>query len=198
MKQKEGLSIIEVIVAVAISALIVLAVGRFSDAISGIGTLLGNGLQADQNVTLVLQTMESEVRSMGSSAAGAYPLETAGTSTIVFYSDTDQDGVNERIRYTIGTSTIEKGIIKATSTPAAYPTSTEVKSIAAANIRPGSSTFEYFDAGYTGTEAPLAQPVSVSAVRVVRVTISVDVSTSTAPRPITLIDVVTIRNLKSN
>lgn len=189
---------IEVLIAVAISAIIVLAIGKFSDSISGIGRLIGSGLQADQDLAIALQVMESEIRAMGPSAAGAYALSSAGTSTIVFYTDTDQDGVNERVRYTIGTSTLQKGVIEPTGTPATYATSTEVSITAVSTIRPASSTFEYFDGTYTGAEAPLAQPVTASAVRVIRVTLSADVATSTAPRPVTLTKIITVRSLKNN
>jgi prepilin-type N-terminal cleavage/methylation domain-containing protein len=195
---RSGFTLFEVIIAIALSSIIVLGIGKFSNSISSVGVLINNELQADHDIQLAFRDIVSEIRSMEPSGAGAYPLETATTSSIVFYSDIDQDGIPERVRYTMATSSFQKGVIRPTGNPLTYPTSTEVVTTVAPSIIRSSSTFDYFDSSYTGTQTPLASPVSILAVRVVRVNLVAEVSTSTAPRPLILSNTITIRNLRSN
>ena len=195
---RAGFTLFEVVIAIALSSIIVLGIGKFSNSISSVGVLINNELQADHDIQLAFRDIVSEIRSMESSAVGAYPLETATTSSIIFYSDIDADGVPERVRYTMTTSTFQKGVVKAAGNPVTYSTSTEVVSTVAPSIIKSSSTFDYFNSSYTSTEAPLASPVSISTVRVVRVNLIAEVSTSTAPRPLMLSNTITIRNLRSN
>lgn len=196
---RAGFSLFEIVIVIGITAVIVVAVGKFSNTISGLGVVINSSLQADQDLGLALTPLITDIRSMGPSGAGAYAIEAAGTSSLAFYSDVDQDGVFERVRYHVATSTFERGVIEPSGEPLAYPTSSEVVSLVIPNVRMGtSSVFEYFGATYNGAGTPLAQPVALSDVRVVRITLTADVATSTAPKPITYTNTVTIRNLRSN
>ncbi|MEK7094141.1 MAG: hypothetical protein AAB903_02245, partial [Patescibacteria group bacterium] len=126
-------------------------------------------------------------------------LESASTSSIVFYSDVERDGAMERVRYYFGTSTLQKGVTEPTSsTPPLYVTSTEAIKITVPYVKVGSSSFQYFGASATSTMVPLSSPIDVSMVRFMRVSLTADVSTSSAPRPITFSNIITIRNLRSN
>lgn len=194
---KSGFSTFEIIIAIGLSAIIVLAVGKFSDAITSMGVLINNELRADQDLELSFRVIRTELRSMGPSEAGAYPLEVVSTSTIIFYSDIDSDGLTEKVKYKFGTSTFEKGVIEPTINPVTYPTSTENIILVAPSIISASSSFLYYGEGYTGSEAPLSSPIQISSVRIIGVRLVAEVSTSTAPRPIGLEDIITIRNLRN-
>ncbi len=199
-KRREGWSLLEIIVGLAISMGVILVLTQFVGIISNIQGFLDRKLRPQQDVESTLQSMVTEVRSMGPSAAGAYPLESAGTSTIVFYSDINQNGTFERVRYTIATNTLQKGVTVPVGNPPTYPTSTgEVVTVVVPNTIASSSSFAYFDTNYTGTQPAISFPITdPTIVRSVQIILTADVSTSTSPKPTTFTDFVTIRNLRSN
>lgn len=58
-----------------------------------------------------IETMVKEIREAREGENGAYPIEYAGDKEFIFYSDIDNDGKSERVRYFLGkieTETIEK------------------------------------------------------------------------------------------
>ncbi|MFH1246360.1 MAG: type II secretion system protein [Candidatus Liptonbacteria bacterium] len=196
--KQRGFTLIEVLIATALAAIIVLAIGKFSSTISSIGTVLNGSLQVNQDLQAATRALVTDIRSIQPSSLGGYPIEQASTSSFAFYSDVDQDGLAEWINYYATTSTLEEGIIKPTGDPLQYATSTEVKKIIVPNLKPGTGIFQYFGSSYAGTSTPLASPVDISEIRVVQISLTADISTSTAPKPFTYNSIITIRNLRSN
>jgi hypothetical protein len=148
-----------------------------------------------------MDQMVTEIRSASPSSQGAYPIESATTSSLVFYSDVDSDGLFERIRYTVGTSTLTRGVIKPTGAPLAYVTSTETVATLMTSLTKTTSSpvFQYYGVGYTGSQAPLAATSTLATdVRVIRVTFYVDIKPREAPRPAYVSQIVTIRNLRDD
>jgi len=199
MNKRSGITFLEIIISVALTSIIVVVLSRFSGTVSSIGKVINQRLQVQQDLEQTLQTIVTEIRSAGPSASGGYALESAASSSFIFYSDVERDGAMERVRYFFGTSTLTKGVTEpTTSTPPVYVTSTESTKIIIGNAIVASSSFAYFGASATSTILPLTSPIDITAVRFVKVTITADVSTSSAPRPITFSNTVTIRNLRSN
>ena len=125
----------------------------------------------------------------------------AGTTTFAFYSDINQNGTPDHVRYFYVSSSIYKGVIAPTGTPATYPTSSEVVAdLIDGVVKPASSTaiFTYYDSSYTGTQAALMQPVTVSSIRLVGIGFTVNTNASRTSAPQTFSTLVDIRNLKSN
>lgn len=195
-KQQGGFAIIEFILVIGIFAGIMIVITNFSKNSTLLSNLINQSLQVEQELTQTFQVLVTEIRSIGPSNSGGYPIESASTSSFVFYSDIDEDGFFERVRYSIGTSTFEKGVIEPTGNPVSYPSSTEIKKTIVLNLLPISSGFEYFGSDYTGSQAAFLPPIDVSRVRVVRVTMTADVSPTSAPKPTTFTNTVTIRNLR--
>ena len=135
---------------------------------------------------------------MGPSSLGDYPLSLASSTAITFYSDIDEDGIFERVRYYFTTSSLMKAVIQPTGNPLVYATSSETVRTIVQNVLVASSSFSYFGTNYTGVEAPMAQPVDPQSVRIVRVDLYADISPSTAPQPTYFSNTMTIRNLRSN
>ena len=198
LKKRGGFALIEFIIVIAIFAGILLVIANFSRNAAVLSNLINQNLQVEQDLEQTFQTIVTEIRSMGPSVQGAYPIESATTSSLVFFSDVDEDGVSERVRYTIGTSTVVRGITEPAGNPAVYSTSTEAVKTVVSNLFTTSSTFEYFDSSYTGTGAPLSSPIDISKIRLVRVTISADVSPTSAPKPTTFTNMIMVRNLKED
>jgi hypothetical protein len=144
--------------------------------------------------------MTSEIRSAAVSSIGSYPLITTTSSTFSFYSDIDHDNLFEQVTYTLSSSTIMKMVIKPTGNPLSYATSSQIVSPVIEYVALASSTplFQYFDSSYTGGEDSLSEPISVSAVRSVRVSFFTDLDPGAVVRPVFFQNFITIRNLRSN
>jgi prepilin-type N-terminal cleavage/methylation domain-containing protein len=199
-RRRAGFSLFEIIIVVAIFATMISAVAKLKNTTELMQEIVGQKMTSGQDIEQVLQIMSSEIRAAGPSALGAYPIESASTSSFVFFSDVDRDGVFERIRYFLETSTIRQGIIKPTGTPAGYPPGEEIFSLVTDNVIISSTTplFAYFDSAYTGTQtSSLPLPIEVTKIRTVKINIYRDTKPGTAPAPSLFTAEVTLRNLRS-
>ena len=192
---------IEIIIVVVLGFSIMLVVSQFSGNINMLNGLVNVGLQSKSDVSQTLQIMTTEIRSATTAQNGAYAIDSATTSSFGFYSDINKNGIVEHVRYFLASSSIWKGVIVPTGTPSQYVTSSEVLTDAVDGVTVTSSTplFQYYDASYTGTQAPLAQPVSVASIRLVGIAFSVTTKASSSPSSTSAYQMlVDIRNLRSN
>lgn len=200
MPQERGFSLIEIIIVVAITSMIVLVASGFQSNVDVLKEIVGQKLQSRVDVDAALQIIETEIRSAGPSGLGAYAIAAASTSSFSFYSDVDKDGVFELVRYVVGTSTLQKGVIKPVGSPPVYETSSEILTTFIANVAPSSttSTFSYYDSAYTGSGAALAYPIDLGKIRVVQISFYADISPGKSPQPTFFSTTATVRNLRSN
>ena len=136
---------------------------------------------------------------MQPSANGAYPIASASTSTITFFSDVDADSIEDQVRYYIASTTVYKGVIKPTGSPLTYSGS-ETTKILATGIRNSSSTpvFEYYDSNYAGTSSPMTYPLTITSIRLIKINLTIDTDVNKAPIWRTFSTQVGLRNLKDN
>ncbi len=196
---KNGFSLIEILIVVAIASSIVLVVSNLSGNVSILNSLVSQELQSKSDINQTLQIVTTEIRSAGPSASGAYAISAAATSSFVFYSDTNGDGIAERVRYFLASSSIYRGVIQPTGTPATYPTSSEVTTSMVDNVIIPSSTvlLSYYDTSYTGTQPAMTSTADVASIRLVRVSFYSDVKPQQSPGPQYFSVLVDIRNLRS-
>ncbi|MGC9599206.1 MAG: prepilin-type N-terminal cleavage/methylation domain-containing protein [Minisyncoccia bacterium] len=197
---KRGFSFIEVLIVITIATFLVLIVINVNSNISLLNNLVTQELQSKSDIDQTLQIVTVNIRSAEASASGAYPVDSASTSTFAFYSDIDGDGANEHVRYFLASSSIYRGVIQPTGTPPTYPTSSEIVTDIIDNVIIPSSTslFSYYDASYTGTQPALASTADVSPIRLVQMSFYVDTKPRQAPGPQYFSALVDIRNLRSN
>ena len=198
---RKGFSLLEIIFVVAAGSIVVLIISSFSNNLSVLKNIVGQKLQSRSDVEQTLQLITTEIRSAAPSVLGGYPIEAASTSSFTFFSDFNEDGFIDHVRYFFTTSTIKKGIIKPSGSPLGYPSSTEIITTAIDNVTLASATlpiFRYYDDTYTGTQTPLTSPIDATRVRLVNLSFYTDIGTSTAPRPEFFTITVDMRNLKSN
>ena len=198
MKNQKGMTFLEILVAIGLYAVIILMLGQLIDVFSNLKKLTLESSYPQQDIEYLFQYMITDLRSMGPSSVGSYPIESASSSSLAFYSDTNRDGLMERIRYLIATSTLERGSITPSGNPLVYATSSEIVITIVPHILVGQSYFEYFDKNYIGTQTPLTSPIDLSKIRTIRTSFTVDTSTTTAPLPINFSTFITPRNLKSD
>lgn len=201
LRERRGISIVETLIVIAVAASVVLVITSFGGNLEVLKRIVNDTLQSRSDVEQVLQIMTTEIRSASPSSQGSYAIDSASTSSFVFYSDIDKDGLFERVRYFLASSTIEKGTIKPTGTSSLlYATSSEVVAAVVDNlIFPTSSPplFLYYDSSYTGSQAALASTTDVTPIRIVQISFYVNIATSTI-QPDFFTATVHIRNLKTN
>ncbi|NDB60026.1 type II secretion system protein, partial [bacterium] len=183
IKNKRGFTLVEIVIVVGILGMIMLVIGAFQRDVFVNSKFAQDSLSTTQDSRNILRMMVRELRTSSSGNDGSYPLISAATSTISFYSDVDADGLKDKVRYYIATSTLTKGLIKPTGSPLTYVEANEVFSILAYNLRNSSSTplFEYYDNAYAGTSSPLTQPVVISNVRLIKINLMIDVDPNRSP-----------------
>lgn len=195
-----GFTLVEMLVSVAISILVIGAITLFARNTFYDNSVQSGSLSTVQSAEEIIRNMVSALRSTSPGSDGSYPIVTTATNTLVFFSDIDGNGIKERIRYFLATTTLQEGITVPTGSPLSYNLSNEQISTLAVGVRNTGSTpiFNYFDDTYSGTSSPLTQPVTVSVVRLVQINLLLDQDPNRSPAPRTYTSDVTLRNLKDN
>ena len=197
MVKHQGFGIVDIVVGIAIFVVASLMLWKFESSVFTFNTTAFDSMSEESDVLKFINTWASEVRSMQPAANGAYPIVTSATDSMAFYSDYDDDGTIERIRYYRSGNILMKGVIEPTGNPPAY-TGTEVTVAEVRDLSGLDPIFEYYDDSYDGSSAPLAQPVVKENVRLVKITLTVDRLPGRPPGPIIVTTQVTMRNLKDN
>lgn len=196
-----GFTLIET--TVAIFAFAIIMVGMVA-MLAGIMSTSNrqSGLLSDQDQSRRLAFgIVNELRNAQTAQNGAYALETAQESEIVFYSNIDKDSGVERVRYFVQNNKLYRGIVEYNGN--SYPTSTETSVMVQNNLANGFVTpvFYYYDDTYTGssTQNSLSQPVSSTAVKHVKINLQVFNTAGVKNNNFFTISAGgTIRNLKTN
>lgn len=201
-RARRGMTLVELLVVAGIFIVIMGAVTLFEANVFSYQSTASSSYTTVQDAEVALKIMTKEIRGAATASNGSYAVQTAGTSTMTFYDDVYGDGKKERIRYTFSDidGVIYRAEVKPVGTPATYPTANESTTTIVRNLRNGTSTplFEYFDGTYDGSQAALPQPVAVTDVRLVKITLLLDPDPNKVPVPRTYSAQVTLRNLKDN
>lgn len=196
---KKGFTLVEILIVIFIFSLLSLGAVRLQRDSSFFSNIFGEQLNSVDEGRKILRPLVGEVRSMSTSHTGTYAIEAAEASTLIFYSDIDDDGLIERVRYFLDEGTLKKGVTEPTGSPLTYDTDTETVAWVIQNIaNNGQDVFEYFGTGYDGTTDPIAQPVPIDEVRLIKITIIIDQDPTQPPEPVELTTQMTVRNLKDN
>ncbi|KKU25692.1 MAG: hypothetical protein UX39_C0022G0013 [Candidatus Magasanikbacteria bacterium GW2011_GWA2_46_17] len=120
-----GLTLIEVVVAVGIFAIVVTTVVELLWYGWHSMRIVWDQLAVQNEGRKVTQDLTNELRTANYSSIGSYPIASAGANDLTFYSDLDKDSYRERVRYFLVGTTLKKGVIIPTGTPLTYSTSSE-------------------------------------------------------------------------
>ena len=198
LKPTHGFTLIETLVSVAVFVIIGLAVSNFGTQLFSLNSTLRDSLTSQSEARAAFKIMTAEIRSASPSSTGTYAIEAADASTFIFFGDIDDDGLYERIRYYMSGTTLKRGITKPTGNPLTYTSTNETTSDLIHDIVNGSvPLFSYYDSSYDGTSGSL-NPISILAIRLVKITTVVDRDPNRAPGASTSTTQVSIRNIKDN
>ncbi len=192
---KNGYTLIEMLVAIAIILIVVpVLFSSINSLYSSHATTLANALALTETTNGVKDVLK-DVRSAVYAENGAMPLANIATSTFTLYSDTDSDGIVERVRYYLDNTTVWKGVIEPTST-SSYPESNEVitkLSGSIINSQTNTPLFKYFNS--TSTE--ITSVSNILDVRRIETTFIGSFSFSNKTSEVKIRSSASIRNLKN-
>ncbi len=142
-----------------------------------------------------LEFAYKDIREASYGEDGSYPIASAATSSITFYSDVDADGPVEKVRLYRTGDTFFRGVTNAAGNPPSYSGQTETTYTIARDVKNATSSplFRYYNA--SGLE--LTGTIDIAEVRSVRVNIQVDLNPTRAPNVVSLERTATLRNLRN-
>ena len=196
-----GFTLIEILVSIAIVSFISVAIISFRLSVLKGSASMQAGLISQQQVRKAFYQFVQEARSALSPTGGATLIEVA-TSSFTFYANVDKDAPVERVRYFMGTSTASttmfyREVIEPVG--GVYAHSNQELSTIINDIRATTTAiFTYYDTNYEGTSTPLVQPVTTTAVRLVKIILPIDPNAARSPIYQVYSTQVSLRNMKDN
>lgn len=107
--RRPAFTLLEALIATSITAAVLAGGWALARNVLSFNTTAYDGLSAQADLLKVMNTWSLELRSALPAENGAFPILTAATNTLTFYSDIDDDGVVERVRYFLSGSKMRKG-----------------------------------------------------------------------------------------
>lgn len=196
---KSGFTLTEVIIVIGLLSLFLIAILTFGRDIFVFNDRYQLSFAADSNAKSALKKLTAELRAAESSAMGSFLIESVASTSLVFFSDPDDDGVRERLRYFIEDRSLKRGLTEPSGNPVTYRDSDEKIQTLIADLLTASSTFLYFDNSYDGSASstPLVEPIDLQDIRMARFVFVIQ-SPSRRAAPYVVQSEVMIRNLKDN
>lgn len=200
-KNYRGFTAIEVTIALTLTVVV-------ASGILGIGYILGNVQERTflsfgnvEKARYAVRQISRELRTARSGDNGAFLLANASGDSISFYSDIDFDGATEYVTYSRVGTTLTKQVTKRFGYPYTYPPAQATTTTIATTVRNGSvPVFTYFDENWPTdtTNNPLSTPANVSRVKMVRVYLRMNESTTNPSADYILDTMVNLRMVKTN
>lgn len=197
---RSGLTLVEVLIALAIFVVFTLLVSLFAKDIFSLNGYVSADLNAQIAGRKTVVAMVKEMREMSPSSLGTFAINQAATSSVTFYSNIDTDALKEQVRYYRQGNSLLKSVIKPTGSPLVYNAGFAVVTTAVPVITNSTSTpiFEYYDSNYSGTTTPLTYPIDTSRIKFIKVNIFLERKSSKSNLPLNITSGTSLRNLKDN
>lgn len=192
---RRGMTLVEMLVVVGITAAVggamLVAIRYFYVNNSYVFDAANSVSQARRG----LATMLHNVREASYGDDGAYPIGSAATSSVTFFSDVDADGGIERVKIWRSANTLYRVVTNAGGNPPSYAGQTSATTTIATYLRNATSSplFKYYDS--SGAQLATTSP-DISQIAIIRAYIQVDLNPNRAPQIFTLEGGATLRNLK--
>jgi prepilin-type N-terminal cleavage/methylation domain-containing protein len=190
---RRGYTLVEILLVVSIFVMLTFMGADY--IVNGFKSTTFNSEQEEAigNARNAVDVFTREVRGANNSNAGAYTIKTINPQEFIFYSDINDDNLFEKIRYYLSASGTEfmRDVIAPGPYPYSYHQATSTSIIARYVNNNTEPLFFYFDGnGATST--------TINNIRMIGISIKVNVTPSRAPNDYYVVTDATIRNLKSN
>jgi len=199
-KNHKGFTLLEALIAMGIALFLVLGAAALLSYSFKYNGVIWDQLEAQNDGRKVLQNIIDLVRRAEESNIGGFPIESATTSSLVFFANTDSDADRERVRFFLSGKILSRGIIQPSGNPPRYTGTEDLVEMAhnVANVSEKINLFEYFGENYAGTSTPMGLPVDPTLIRVVKINVELEKDPTRSPVPFHAESMVQIRNLKAN
>ena len=200
-KQRAGLTLIEILIVVVILGMLGAGLLTLQYILSKNQTLVIMNYLSIDEANSQISTFIREIRGARSGDNAAYALEVVNDDEIVFYSDIDYDGATDRVRYTLTSTQLIKGVTEPVGYPATYPPDQEKATVLSDNIRNGTTAAFYYYNGDWPEDVinnPLAQGQRLSQTKTVRIYLMLNQKADDSDRDYVLDSFGQIRMLKEN
>ena len=197
---KTGFTLIEVMVVFLIFISLFDAIWMIYKSSISSNDIITESLNVQGEIRNAFTSMTAGIKSASQSSTGAYPISTASSTSLTYFSDIDHDGLKEQVRYFLLGTSLRQGIIKPTGNPLIYQVSNEkVSSLVRNVIRDNSKpVFSYYDSNYDGNSAPMTNPPNILNIRLIKINLLIDKDPNTSPAAAEFTTQISIRNLKDN
>ena len=194
--QQRGMTFVEMIVVLSIFAILSIVI------VNGIAAFYQyNSYTIAQSYQVNfarqgIETMIRDIREMTFADDGAFPLVSATTTSIMFYSDIDRDDSVELVEFQLTDSILRKFVYDAAGDPPSYSTSTPTEEIILSeyvnNISQGFDMITYYDE--TGAQA--TSTTNVADIRFIDVAVIINIDPVRDPGEFMLRSSASLRNLQ--
>lgn len=203
-RTSKGLTLVEMLMAIFI-----VSAGMLGFTLLFSSSWKSNKFSIETGVTVIqvnraLNQITMNLRKVRQADDGDYPIESGSSFDLKVYADVDDDGTTERLHYWLDTATdqVKLGITDPVAgTPPTYPSGDTTTRVIANYIVNDATQplFYYYNANYPGdtTNNPLATPVDIHSVRLVRVLLRMNIDPVRAPNNINVESFVDLRNLEN-
>ncbi len=187
-----GLTLIETIVTVALTAFVFLALGSLIQYFYKTNTYTLEQSQAVSSARRSIENAMRDLREASYGSDGSYPIQTVATSSITFYANINTNISIEKVRYYLSGTTLYRGTTEPAGNPPSYAGQPETTTLVVNNIRNGTSALFTF---YDTNGMLLTNPINISDITSVHINVLTDVNPERAPNIYTLSGSATLRNL---
>lgn len=189
-----GLTFIEMLVTVAIFAIIMIAI---TDSVRFFYRANTSSIEQGYQIVSARRGVEFLVRDAREAQQGddgSFPILSMGSTTLTFFSDTDKDDSVERIRYTLTGTLLLRNVSDSSGTPPLYTDSGATSTVSeyVRNGEEGVPLFRYYD----GAGVEITDYNNIGDVRSITVDLVVNILPIRAPDEFTLRSSATLRNLR--
>lgn len=189
---KYGLSLIETMISMSILLLVMIVGSEF--IINGFRSIAFESEQqtAIKEARQAIDIVAKEIRKANSSARGDYAIASASPQSLIFYSDSDNDSVMEKVRFYLDTNTnIFKEEITEPGTPNDYTGTSTVSNVASYVNNQTEPIFIYHNANNAVTN-------TINSIRLIKINFKINVNPAIAPQDYYVETDINLRNLKDN
>lgn len=195
---QRGLSFIEMIVVLAMFAILSLAVGNAISSFYRFNAYtIAQSYQVD-NARRGVERLVRDLREMSFADDGAFPFVYRSTTSVMFYSDIDRDDSVELVEYELVDTTLYKYEFNAVGTPPTYSTTTPDRTFILSeyvqNLNQDVPLFGYYDEH----GVVMSATTTVTDIRYVDVNLIINIDPVRDPGEYSLRSSASLRNLKEN